>query len=56
MWVASNPHPIHTNYPAFDEKAPVINGSSWSFTFDKIGTWGYHNHRNPSSGGTIVVE
>lgn len=56
MWVASNPHPTHTDYPAFDEKAAVSSGSSWSFTFDKTGSWGYHNHKDPSSLGTIVVE
>lgn len=56
MWVASNPHPVHTDYPGFDEKASVGNGGSWSFTFNKVGQWGYHNHKNPSSGGTVVVE
>lgn len=56
MWVASNPHPVHTDYPAFDEKASVQKGGSWSFTFGQAGTWGYHNHKNPSSSGTVVVE
>lgn len=56
MWVASNPHPTHTDYPAFDEKASVGSGGSWSFTFDQVGSWGYHNHRNPSNLGTVIVE
>jgi plastocyanin len=56
MWVASNPHPVHTDYPGFDEKAAVGNGGSWSFTFDVVGTHGYHNHKNPSTLGTVVVE
>jgi len=56
MWVASNPHPIHTDYPGFDEKAAVPNGGSWSFTFDRIGSWGYHNHKNPSNMGVVVVQ
>jgi len=56
MWVASNPHPIHTDYPAFDEKVAVGSGSSWSFTFDQVGIWGYHNHKSPSNTGTIVVQ
>jgi plastocyanin len=56
MWVASNPHPTHTDYPAFDEKATVTKGGSWSFTFDRVGSWGYHNHQNSSNTGTVVVE
>ena len=26
MWVASDPHPTHTNYPGFDEGMPVAGG------------------------------
>ncbi|MGE5392208.1 MAG: cupredoxin domain-containing protein [Candidatus Saccharibacteria bacterium] len=54
-WPASNPHPVHTDYPGFDAKKVVQPGDSYSFTFDRIGTWGFHDHTNPSSGGTIVV-
>lgn len=56
MWVASNPHPIHTLYPGFDEKASVPQGGSYSFTFDKVGTHPYHNHFHPGNQGTIIVE
>lgn len=56
MWTASDPHPAHTNYPDFDEKVSVGKGESWSFVFDKVGSWGYHNHNNPSDTGTIVVK
>lgn len=64
MWTASNPHPIHTGYPvgggcissAFDECHGGAPGSSWTFKFDKAGTWGYHNHLNFGDGGTIVVQ
>ncbi len=63
MWVAANPHPVHTGYPvgggcigsAFDECAGADPGSSWSFTFDQVGSWGYHNHRRASDQGTVVV-
>jgi plastocyanin len=62
--VASNPHPIHNGYPTtggcvsstFDSCSNIAPGQSWSFKFDLIGTWGYHNHLNPSEGGTIVVQ
>jgi len=56
MWVASGPHPTHTNYPAFDEKATVSNGGSWSFTFDLVGSWGYHNHKNSAAFGKVIIE
>lgn len=55
MWVAANPFPTSKEYPAFNEKSGVESGSSWSFTFDKTGTWFYHNHYNPTQGAKIVV-
>lgn len=55
-WPASNPHPTHTNYSGFDAKQAVAAGSSWSFTFTKTGSWGYHDHLAPSMGGTIIVK
>ena len=55
-WPASAIHPTHTLYPGFDSKRGLKNGESYSFTFDKVGTWGYHDHLSPSTKGTIVVE
>jgi plastocyanin len=55
MWVAANPFPSSSEYPAFNEKAGVASGSSWSFTFDKTGVWFYHNHYNQTLGAKIVV-
>jgi len=62
--VASDPHPIHDLYPTtggcisstFDSCDNIPPGQSWSFTFDVLGTWEYHNHRNPGKRGTIVVQ
>ena len=70
MWPASAMHPTHTAYSgtsldshcpdiagvAFDACKGFLPGESWSFTFDKAGTWRYHNHLNPQSTGTVVVE
>lgn len=69
MWVASNAHPVHSGYDGtsrgthcaagyigekpFDECG---SGSSYSFTFGKTGTWGYHNHIGSEEGGTVVVQ
>ena len=54
--VASNPHPTHTDLPGFDSGGSISQGSAYSFIFGKVGTWGYHNHYNPSQSATIVVE
>lgn len=62
--VASNPHPIHNGYPTtggcvgstFDSCSNIAPGNSWSFTFTYVGSWGYHNHLNPSEGGTVIVQ
>jgi plastocyanin len=55
MWVAANPFPSSSEYPAFNEKTGAASGSSWSFTFDKTGVWFYHNHYSPAQGAKIVV-
>lgn len=54
-WPASNLHPTHTLYPEFDPKEPVGVGKSWSFKFDKVGSWKYHDHLSPYITGTITV-
>lgn len=54
-WPASNIHPTHGIYPEFDPQEPVESGSEWSFVFDKVGPWKYHDHLVPSIRGTIVV-
>jgi plastocyanin len=54
-WPASNPHPSHTDLPGFDALKNVAPGSSYSYTFTKVGTWGYHDHLFPSQGGKVTV-
>ena len=56
IWVASNPHPTHANYPGFDSLKQIAPGQEYSFIFTQRGTWGYHNHLKPTKGGTIVVQ
>lgn len=66
MWVASSKHPTHGDYPektakdclgsAFDECEAVGTGGSYSFTFNKEGSWNYHNHVAPNDWGTVVVK
>ncbi len=54
-WPASDDHPTHEKYPAFDPKKPVQPGTSWSVTLDKPGGWEYHDHMNPTLTGKVVV-
>lgn len=70
MRTASAVHPTHKNYPGsgiekcntseaddiFDSCEGMTPGNSWSFTFNEVGTWKYHNHQKPSDSGTVVVK
>lgn len=56
MWVASAPHPAHTDYPGFDELKRVDKGGTYTFTFTKVGTWKFHNHVKASHYGAIIVK
>jgi len=63
-WPASASHPTHTVYPEsggcvgskFDACGRIAPGQSFTFTFNQEGSWGYHDHLNPSLRGTIVVK
>lgn len=55
--LASNPHPTHTGLPGF--QGTINPGGTFSFTFTKTGTFGYHDHLDPFSAkwqGTVVVQ
>lgn len=72
MWVATDEHPTHTEYDgtstrehcidglntngSFDQCQQAQAGSFWEYTFEKRGTFGFHNHVGASNTGTIVVE
>lgn len=53
-WVASDPHPSHTGLPGFD-LGGMQPGQFKTFTFEKTGTFGYHDHLDAKMRGTIVV-
>jgi plastocyanin len=55
-WPASNDHPTHELYPGFDARRAILPGDSWSFTFERPGRWGYHDHLSPEIEGEVVVE
>ncbi len=56
MWVASNPHPTHGEYPEFDQRTSVGAGGEFSFRFSKVGAWGFHNHLNPGHQAVVSVD
>lgn len=53
---ASDPHPTHTDLPGFDSKNPLQPGDKYRFQFTKVGTWGYHDHLNPTTHGEVIVK
>lgn len=55
FWPASSMHPNHSIYPEFDSGKPIAKNDSWSFVFDTVGMWDYHDHIRPYLGGTVVV-
>lgn len=56
FWPASDLHPTHSIYPEFDPQEPVAALKSWSFKFDKVGEWQFHNHLEPYFRGVIKVK
>jgi len=70
IWPATGAHPTHKIYPGsgiekcgtaeesmiFDACRRVPVRDSYSFKFDEVGSWGYHDHLRSSTKGTIVVE
>lgn len=64
MWPASAMHPTHREYPTtggcigstFDACKSILPKEEWSFTFDKVGSWRYHNHVNSSHYGSIIIK
>ncbi|MFB6246200.1 MAG: hypothetical protein ABEI74_01245 [Candidatus Pacearchaeota archaeon] len=71
VWPAINRHPTHTQYDGtstsehcsdgagqdtLDACKGVRPGNTYKFTFDKTGSWSFHDHLAPANGGTITVE
>jgi plastocyanin len=66
MWVAADEHPTHTEYDgtsrtehcatgtntSFDQ---CVVGKTYTFAFNKVGTWEYHNHAVAGDTGRVIV-
>ena len=51
----SDPHPAHTDNRELNVDT-IAAGRSDSFIATRTGTFGYHNHLNPSETGSITVQ
>src|SRR3989344_2377094 len=67
MWVSSGPHPSHTAYSGTDKSSHCPDtadvafdqcetGGTFTFTFNKVGEWGYHNHVATEDKGVVIVK
>ena len=70
VWTASAMHPEHVLYSntSLSQHCPDVEnddfdqcqsrgaGTSWSFTFNKTGAFGYHNHMKATHFGKIIIE
>src|SRR5690606_186793 len=54
-WPASNLHPTHNVYAAFDPKRPLGPSEEWSFQFTRVGQWQFHDHLKSIYTGDITV-
>ena len=70
FWPAANLHPTHKQYPGSnimkcgtDERSMLFDaceamgpGAAYSFVFDEVGEWKFHDHINPRATGVVIVE
>ena len=50
----SDPHPTHTDNPELNQ-GDITPGTSKAFTVTTKGSWGFHNHNDPTQHGNITV-
>ena len=60
-WIASDVHPEHTRYPEFDQGRtlgyePLPQDKIYTFKFEKVGRWEYHDHYDPDKKGVVTVQ
>ena len=54
--VVTDPHPSHTNLKSLNSDS-LSQGESFTFTFEKTGTFGYHDEMNPLKiKGSVIVK
>lgn len=56
-WIASTPHPTHTDLPGFEKN--ITAGGTYSYTFTRAGTFRYYDNLDPGNTaltGQVIVE
>ena len=57
--IGANPHPVHNGNKEVSDGSYVLklgSGEEKTVIMNKIGDFGYHDHINSSTNGTIIVE
>ncbi|SRR6266542_396028 len=55
--VAADPYPSHSKLPSLFSQESLATNESYTFTFDKTGTFTYHDPLNPTTlKATVIVE
>jgi len=55
--VAADPYPSHSKLPSLFSEESLAQNESYTFTFDKAGTYTYHDPLNPTTlKATVIVE
>ena len=53
--IASNPYPERDDLPSLNSDSHLQPSSEYSYTFDKTGTFGYHDYLRPTTSAKITV-
>jgi len=54
--VASDPYPTNDGLPGFDSKEALQTNDTYTYKFEKAGTFGYHDEQHPLDiKGTVTV-
>jgi plastocyanin len=55
--VAADPYPSHSKLPSLFSQESLSQNETYTFTFDKAGTYTYHDPLNPTAlKATVIVE
>jgi plastocyanin len=55
--IASDPYPAEDTLPALNSLEPLATGESYTYVFERSGSYTYHDHSHPLAfKGTIIVE
>lgn len=53
--IASNPYPERNDLPSLNSSSQLEPSAEYSYTFDKTGTFGYHDYLRPAMSAQVTV-